>query len=168
MADAVAILDAAPDKQKPALAARLRGDISAAAMAAQPLLAARFALAEGNKAAAKDWLARVNEAGLGFEDRVLLGQVLLQLGDNSRGLAIMAALAGDPRLPPENFSDLAEAYTQLKRQGEGAALLAAVRAKRPRLPPLDAAWARLAAASGAADAVTDWVDRQSTRLNSSH
>src|SRR3546814_8259022 len=45
--------------------------------------------------------------------------------------------------------------TQLKRQGEGAALLAAVRAKRPRLPPLDAAWARLAAASGAADAVTD-------------
>ncbi|MFC3674846.1 tetratricopeptide repeat protein [Ferrovibrio xuzhouensis] len=163
IADAVAILDAAPEKQKVSLAARLRGDLSEAAMAAQPLLAARFALAESNKTAAKSWLAQVREAGLGFEDRVLLGQVLLQLGDNSRGLAVMAALAGDPRLPPENFSDLAEAYTQLKRQGEGAALLAAVRAKRPRLAPLDAAWARLAAASGDAGAVADWISQAAPR-----
>lgn len=163
LADLVALLDALPEDRRAAFGSRLRDRIGTEQMAARPLLAARLALAVNDRAAARQWLAQVAVDGLDFADRLFLAQVLLQLDEHERGLGLLAALAGDPRLPPDSFGDLAQAYLRLGRQAEGAALLASLRQARPGIAMLDAAWARLATASGDAAAVAGWLAQAAPR-----
>jgi|GEM_PF-2835623 len=126
-------------------------------LAERPLLAARMALARGDKAAVRQWLAQAAaNPELDYNDRLALGQLLLQAEELTAGLTVLRGLAQDKRTPIESLADLGNVYFRLNRFREGAAVMAELRRQRPDIA-LDAAWARLAAKVGDGEAVRRWL-----------
>ncbi len=126
-------------------------------LAERPLLAARVALARGDKAAVRQWLAQASaNPDLDYSDRLSLGQLLLQTEDLIAGLTVLRGLAEDKRTPTESLADLGSIYFRLNRFREGAVVMAELRRQRPDMA-LDAAWARLAAKAGEGEAVRRWL-----------
>lgn len=152
------LLEAAEQKQRKDILALAKARATPDILKTRPLLAARLAVADGDKAAAARWVDQARHAGdLDFSERLEIANLLMRLERHEEAIAWLRDLAKEPQLPAENLGDLGDLYFRLERFKEGAAVLADIRQRRPRHPLLDAAWARLAAKAGEAEDVRAWI-----------
>lgn len=128
----------------------------------RPVLAARIALARGDRAIAAVHADRAYQrVDLDARDRLDLASVFAALDENEKALALLEPLAADPATPATALSDLGNLYLVLDRATEGLEVFRVLRAARDN-PPIVEAWARLEAVSGEAAAVQAWMSGQAT------
>lgn len=137
-------------------------DVGGEFLAQRPVLAARIALARGDRILAAKQADRAYErTDLDARDRLDLSAVLVALDEGAKALALLKPLAADPATPVSALSDLANQYLALDRAREGLDVFRELKATRDQ-PLVLEAWARLEATAGDASAVHAWLREQVT------
>lgn len=128
-------------------------------METRPVMAARIAMARGDKAAAREWVGKAEKlANLSVLDRLDLARVYLDLDEPAKALTLLERLAGDAQTPPSAIGDLATLYLELGKAQEGLPVLRALAKRRDELLVREG-WARLETKAGNPADVLAWLKR---------
>ncbi|MFQ5849292.1 MAG: tetratricopeptide repeat protein [Candidatus Binatia bacterium] len=125
----------------------------------RPVLAAELALAlQKDKEAARWVTIAEGNPGLSHEQRIALVDLYIRLGRKGNAIRALRRLATSESMPTSSPTNVAELYLKLGRATEGLKLFERLRSSHPS-PQVDAAWARVAAGAGNANAVVVWLDQ---------
>lgn len=134
--------------------------IGEAALAREPLLAARIAFARDHRDEVARWLEQAQQRdNPSFEEELEVARLQQAIGLDRPALERLERLAENPRMPPAVLGDLSRLYAEIGDAKRGYRLFARLREANPS-GAADAAWARLAAAAGRTRDVTAWLKRQ--------
>lgn len=122
-----------------------------------PVLAARIALALGDRDDSEYWLtAALERSDLSFAQKVDIARLQLEMGETGKAMALLEELSDNPGVDAELLAGLAPYYLNSGRIQQGLNLFGRLRAQRSE-PVLTEAWMLLAAAAGREQEVREWL-----------
>jgi cellulose synthase operon protein C len=121
----------------------------------KPFLAARLALARGDRGDAENWLRQAAaDPHLADADRLMIAENYLQFGRSREAFAQVSEVRLE-NLSPAEVLEAARVYENLGKSGEAVSRFAVF---RPRGTEAAAGWALLAASSGRGREVAAWLE----------